>query len=116
MFAAVLQKPLSQAIRFVTVLWGQPSQKDKEALGCPVLSFAEVADKGRQNLTGFEANPIKISGSDLATLVYTSGTTGNPKVLSNFLSGLVLVSTQRGWVRGWAEISSHMRYICKVAL
>ena len=64
----------------MAVLWGQPSQKDKEALGCPVLSFAEVADKGRQNLTGFEANPAKILGSDLATLVYTSGTTGNPKV------------------------------------
>ena len=76
-----IQKPLSQAIGFVAVLWGQPSQKDKDALGCPVLSYADVADKGRQNLTGFEANPIKISGSDLATLVYTSGTTGNPKVL-----------------------------------
>ena len=79
-FFTVMQKPLSQAIGFVTVLWGQPSQKDKDALGCPVLSYAEVADKGCQNLTGFEANPIKISGSDLATLVYTSGTTGNPKV------------------------------------
>lgn len=65
----------------MTVLWGQPSQRDKDALGCPVLSYAEVADKGRQNLTSFEANPVHISGSDLATLVYTSGTTGNPKVL-----------------------------------
>ncbi|KAL3144719.1 hypothetical protein ABBQ38_001843 [Trebouxia sp. C0009 RCD-2024] len=73
------QKPLSESIGFVTVLWGQPSQRDKDALGCPVLSYAEVADKGRQNLTGFEANPVHISGSDLATLVYTSGTTGNPK-------------------------------------
>ncbi len=76
----VVQKPLSESIRFLAVLWGQPTQKDKEALGCPVLSFDEVTDKGRQNLTGFEANPVQISGSDLATLVYTSGTTGNPKV------------------------------------
>ena len=75
-----LQKPLSESIRFLAVLWGQPTEKDKEALGCPVLSFDEVAEKGRQNLTGFEANPVQISGSDLATLVYTSGTTGNPKV------------------------------------
>ncbi len=75
-----LQKPLSESIRFLAVLWGQPTEKDKEALGCPVMSFDEVAEKGRQNLTGFEANPVQISGSDLATLVYTSGTTGNPKV------------------------------------
>ncbi|DBA75756.1 hypothetical protein WJX77_002081 [Trebouxia sp. C0004] len=73
------QKPLSESIRFLAVLWGQPTQKDKEAVGCPVLSFDEVTEKGRQNLTGFEANPVHISGSDLATLVYTSGTTGNPK-------------------------------------
>lgn len=75
-----LQKHLSESIRFLAVLWGQPTEKDKEALGCPVLSFDEVIEKGRQNLTGFEANPVQISGSDLATLVYTSGTTGNPKV------------------------------------
>jgi long-subunit acyl-CoA synthetase (AMP-forming) len=75
-----LQKPLSESIRFLAVLWGQPTEKDKEALGCPVLSFNEVTEKGRQNLTGFEANPVRISGSDLATLVYTSGTTGKPKV------------------------------------
>ena len=95
-FFAVMQKPLSQAIGFVAVLWGQPSQTDKDALGCPVLSYAEVADKGRQNLTGFEANPIKISGSDLATLVYTSGTTGNPKVLPCLLLGLILEQGGRG--------------------
>ena len=79
MFAG-LPKPLSESLRFVAVLWGEPSQKDKEALACPVLSYTEVTETGKQNLTGFEANPVKISGSDLATLVYTSGTTGNPKV------------------------------------
>lgn len=47
------------------------------------MSFDEVAEKGRQNLTGFEANPVQIAGSDLATLVYTSGTTGNPKVTAS---------------------------------
>lgn len=91
-----MQKPLSQAIGFVTVLWGQPSQKDKDALACPVLSYAEVADKGRQNLTGFEANPIKISGSDLATLVYTSGTTGNPKVFPYLLQNVKSVGRTGG--------------------
>ena len=76
----VVQKPLSESIRFVAVLWGQPSQQDRDRLPCPLLSFAEVADKGQQNLTGYEANPVKVKGTDLATLVYTSGTTGNPKV------------------------------------
>lgn len=79
----LLQKPLSESLRFVAVLWGEPSQGDREALACPVLSYTEVAARGRQNLTGFEANPVAISGSDLATLVYTSGTTGNPKVLDH---------------------------------
>ena len=76
-----VQKPLSESISFVAVLWGQPTQRDKEASSCPVLSYSDVQDKGRQNLTGFEANPVSISGTDLATLVYTSGTTGNPKVM-----------------------------------
>lgn len=90
----VVQKPLSESIRFLAVLWGQPTQTDKEALGCPVLSFDEVTEKGRQNLTGFEANPVQISGSDLATLVYTSGTTGNPKVTAYCYDGLLWRSAQ----------------------
>ena len=89
-----VQKPLSESIRFLAVLWGQPTQKDKEALGCPVLSFDEVAEKVRQNLTGFEANPVQISGSDLATLVYTSGTTGNPKVIAYCHDRLLWCSAQ----------------------
>ena len=90
----VVQKPLNESIRFLAVLWGQPTQKDKEALGCPVLSFDEVAEKGRQNLTGSEANPVQISGSDLATLVYTSGTTGNPKVIAYCHDRLLWCSAQ----------------------
>ena len=71
---------MSQALRFVVVLWGDPTAEDAEALGCPVLSFAAMLEQGRQNLTSFEAHPARLAGSDLATLVYTSGTTGNPKV------------------------------------
>lgn len=75
-----LQAPLSESLKFVVVLWGQPSPKEAEALNCPALSFSAVVEKGKQNLTSFEAQPARIAPSDLATLVYTSGTTGNPKV------------------------------------
>src|SRR5207249_4585452 len=49
-----------------------------------VTSFAEVVDKGRRNdneaeRTRFDELRHGATPSELATLVYTSGTTGNPK-------------------------------------
>ena len=76
----LVQTPLSEALKFVVVLWGEPSQKDADALNCPALSFSALVEKGKQNLTSFEAQRATIAPTDLATLVYTSGTTGNPKV------------------------------------
>lgn len=76
----LVQTPLSESLKFVVVLWGEPSQKDADALNCPALSFSALVEKGKQNLTSFEAQRATIAPTDLATLVYTSGTTGNPKV------------------------------------
>lgn len=75
-----VQASLSESLKFVVLLWGEPSQQDAQALNCPALSFSAMVEKGKQNLTSFEAQPVRIQPSDLATLVYTSGTTGNPKV------------------------------------
>src|SRR5687768_1614501 len=49
-----------------------------------VLTFKEVVDRGKkreesQGTTWFETSRAQAKPDDLATLVYTSGTTGNPK-------------------------------------
>ncbi|KAK9834180.1 hypothetical protein WJX81_006227 [Elliptochloris bilobata] len=61
-------------LRFAAVLWGQVSDKCRFGLDCPALEFTEVMARGRRGFT-----PVPLQPSDLATLVYTSGTTGKPK-------------------------------------
>ena len=58
------------------VLWGQPSKAAVSALRCPVMSFEDVMAKG----AGRDFQAVPVQGSDLATLCYTSGTSGNAKV------------------------------------
>jgi len=72
----------------VVVLWGGVSAAAAEALDCPVLSFDDVLGWGRdhQNAVPSSADLAAIRPDSLATLVYTSGTTGSPKV------GLVIVA------------------------
>ena len=69
-----------QGLRFAAVLWGGVSDKCRFGLDCPVLEFTEVMARGRRGFT-----PAALGPSDLATLVYTSGTTGKPKVPPNAL-------------------------------
>lgn len=59
------------------VLWGEPSDRCKISLECPVLSFSEVLEKGSRTVKSFKV--ADVAPSDTATLVYTSGTTGHPK-------------------------------------
>ena len=66
------------AIAFVVTLWGQPSGRARQALDCAVLSFDEVMARGQDQ--GGSFRPAPASPDTLATLVYTSGTTGQPKV------------------------------------
>lgn len=62
-------------VRFVVVLFGGvESYRDAEL---PVYSYDEVLKRGAAP-TKEELNPI-VGRGDLATLLYTSGTTGNPK-------------------------------------
>lgn len=68
------------AVRFAVVLWGEPNDKCRSLLDCPVLSYAEVLSRGHRAYASFQ--PAPLSSDQLATIVYTSGTTGNPKVPS----------------------------------
>lgn len=81
------------ALRFVVVMWGEPSPAAIEELtaigvksgtehgACAVLSYQAVLARGRaaQQRDGRPYEAVAVDASDLATLVYTSGTTGHPK-------------------------------------
>ncbi|GAU39505.1 hypothetical protein TSUD_68690 [Trifolium subterraneum] len=78
------------SMRFIILLWGEKSslsliaEENKEV---QVFSFTEVIDLGRESRSALsdshEASQRyvyeAINSDDIATLVYTSGTTGNPK-------------------------------------
>ena len=85
------------AIRFVVVLWGS-SEEVREAplnpdlaaaaAGTVIFSFEEVLAMGSQQQKHQDGEggegiflPIPAKRDDLATLVYTSGTTGHPKAV-----------------------------------
>jgi long-chain acyl-CoA synthetase len=72
-----------------------------------VLTFQHVADSGKQHddKSSFDELRSRARADDLATLVYTSGTTGNPKgamlthknIASNAAAGLQVLPIQAGW-------------------
>lgn len=74
-----MQEPAPE-LRFVVVLWGEVTPECAAALPCPVVTFEEVLASGRAAAAAGWA-PARVQPQDLATLVYTSGTTGQPKVL-----------------------------------
>ncbi|QDZ23683.1 acetyl-CoA synthetase-like protein [Chloropicon primus] len=62
----------------LVVYWGEASDEDKAALKSAKVksySFPELLDAGAKSPSA----PVKAKTSDIATIMYTSGTTGNPK-------------------------------------
>lgn len=89
--------PLSSTIRFIVVLWDGEDEDNKVEAPMPVYTFNQVLERGKQSsqghsnshqteictssstATSFPLPPSSLTGDSLATLVYTSGTTGSPK-------------------------------------
>ncbi|GFR52124.1 hypothetical protein Agub_g14639 [Astrephomene gubernaculifera] len=67
------------ALRFVVVLWGEVTPAQTEGLRCPVLSYSSVLENGAAVRRSGGFKPADVAPGDLASLVYTSGTTGHPK-------------------------------------
>lgn len=90
-----------QHLKFVVLLYpsARPAspavqQQLRDSLSCDVLQYADVMKAG-QNLSGTLRNgfqPVPCALSDLATLVYTSGTTGEDL---NWHSNCGVISHQR---------------------
>ncbi|GLC36919.1 hypothetical protein PLESTB_000178300 [Pleodorina starrii] len=68
-----------RALRFVVLLWGEADPAHAAELACPVLSYSAVLRSGEAARGAGGFTPAAVSPQDLATLVYTSGTTGHPK-------------------------------------
>ncbi|XP_060181919.1 probable acyl-activating enzyme 16, chloroplastic isoform X2 [Lycium barbarum] len=76
------------AVRFVILLWGDKSSLVREAMqGYPVYTYKEIIELGHKSRvdlldsedTRKQYSYEAINSDDVATIVYTSGTTGNPK-------------------------------------
>ncbi|KAK6255264.1 hypothetical protein SCA6_016569 [Theobroma cacao] len=75
-------------MRFIVLLWGEKScLATVETQGVPIFSYREIMELGRESRVGLtDSHDARqgyiyeaIGSDDVATLVYTSGTTDNPK-------------------------------------
>ncbi|GAB4844056.1 Long-chain-fatty-acid--[acyl-carrier-protein] ligase AEE15, chloroplastic [Ancistrocladus abbreviatus] len=89
LFARIGELFCTQAtMKFVILLWGMKSDMAKDVLqNLPMFNYGEIIELGRESrkvlLHSHDARKQftyeAISSGDTAALVYTSGTTGNPK-------------------------------------
>ncbi|XVE84664.1 hypothetical protein DITRI_Ditri17bG0031300 [Diplodiscus trichospermus] len=75
-------------MKYIIVLWGEKScLASDETRGVPIFSYKEILKLGRESCDALiDSHDARrgykyeaISSDDIAALVYTSGTTGNPK-------------------------------------
>uniref|UniRef100_A0A7C9AL00 Long-chain-fatty-acid--[acyl-carrier-protein] ligase n=3 Tax=Opuntia streptacantha TaxID=393608 RepID=A0A7C9AL00_OPUST len=75
-------------MKFVVLLWGDKSELNREVSDkFPVFNYLEIIEMGKRSrklrIDSHDARKLydyePISSDDVATLMYTSGTTGNPK-------------------------------------
>ncbi|KAJ6370183.1 hypothetical protein OIU76_028456 [Salix suchowensis] len=87
LFNRIVETLCSKAApRFVILLWGEKSHLAINGMeGIPIFSYKEIIELGQESHKAFLDTDGKlykyetISSDDIATVVYTSGTTGNPK-------------------------------------
>lgn len=91
----LLPPETAAALLFVVVLWPEGDGGGAGVAGaaglpaCPVLSFEEVLCRGQRRMASGGWRPAGVAADDLATLVYTSGTTGHPKAVALSHSNLM---------------------------
>lgn len=61
-------------LNFIVVMFSDEDVEIKD-IDCPVYTFEEVLGMGKKRCF----SPVKITPDDIASILYTSGTTGNPK-------------------------------------
>ncbi|KAG2321402.1 hypothetical protein Bca52824_014615 [Brassica carinata] len=74
------------SLRFVILLWGDKSSLVTSSRQTPVYSYKEIKNLGQERRAKFAGSSVAgkyeyefINPDDIATIMYTSGTTGNPK-------------------------------------
>eukprot|EP01026_Neomeris_dumetosa_P050635 TRINITY_DN44443_c0_g1_i10.p1 TRINITY_DN44443_c0_g1~~TRINITY_DN44443_c0_g1_i10.p1 ORF type:complete len:663 (-),score=91.10 TRINITY_DN44443_c0_g1_i10:340-2328(-) len=88
--ALVMALPLIKTKLVGIVVWGTAGETlEAEVNGIPVHSFEDFLEKGTSNIV--QADPS--SSADLATIMYTSGTTGDPKGVMLTHSNLLAIIT-----------------------
>ncbi|KAF8119115.1 hypothetical protein N665_0001s0164 [Sinapis alba] len=70
------------SLRFLILLWGEKSSLVTQGVQIPVYSYTEIKNLGqerRAESSGSNDTRKSINPDDTAAIMYTSGTTGNPK-------------------------------------
>ncbi|WZZ52975.1 hypothetical protein YC2023_053082 [Brassica napus] len=67
------------SLRFLILLWGEKSSLVTQGMQIPVYSYTDIKNLGQEKRAGSNDTRKSINPDDTAAIMYTSGTTGNPK-------------------------------------